>query len=76
MVFQGAMNALNPVKKISFQIAEALTLHNPNLKQAEIKARIIELFKVVGLDSSRVDNYPHEFSGGMRQRVMIAMALA
>ncbi len=76
MVFQGAMNALNPVKKISFQIAEAITLHNPKMKQGDIKNKIIELFKLVGLDSSRIDQYPHEFSGGMRQRVMIAMALA
>ena len=76
MVFQGAMNALNPVKKISFQIAEAITLHNPEISQKEIKEKIEELFKLVGLDSSRIDNYPHEFSGGMRQRVMIAMALA
>ena len=76
MVFQGAMNALNPVKKISFQIAEAITLHNPSMKDDEIRERIVELFKVVGLDEKRVDDYPHEFSGGMRQRVMIAMALA
>lgn len=76
MVFQGAMNALNPVKKISFQIAEAISLHNPKAKDNEIRERIIELFKLVGLDSSRIDDYPHEFSGGMRQRVMIAMALA
>lgn len=76
MVFQGAMNALNPVKKISFQIAEAISLHNPEMKDDEIKDRIVELFQVVGLDTTRVDDYPHEFSGGMRQRVMIAMALA
>ncbi|MCH4887472.1 ABC transporter ATP-binding protein [Acidaminobacter sp. JC074] len=76
MVFQGAMNALNPVKKISFQIAEAILLHNPGMKDDDVRARIVELFKVVGLDEKRVDDYPHEFSGGMRQRVMIAMALA
>ncbi|MBF4694372.1 ABC transporter ATP-binding protein [Fusibacter ferrireducens] len=76
MVFQGAMNALNPVKKISFQIAEAITLHNPNINPNDVKVKIKELFKLVGLDTSRIDNYPHEFSGGMRQRVMIAMALA
>lgn len=76
MVFQGAMNALNPVKKISFQIAEAITLHNPNLKPNEVKEKISDLFRLVGLDASRIDNFPHEFSGGMRQRVMIAMALA
>lgn len=76
MVFQGAMNALNPVKKISFQIAEAILLHNPKMKEVEVKERIVDLFKVVGLDETRVDDFPHEFSGGMRQRVMIAMALA
>lgn len=76
MVFQGAMNALNPVKKISFQIAEAILLHNPEMKEKQVKERIIDLFKVVGLDETRVNDYPHEFSGGMRQRVMIAMALA
>lgn len=76
MVFQGAMNALNPVKRISFQIAEAISLHNPELSDQQIKERIIELFRVVGLDVDRVDDFPHEFSGGMRQRVMIAMALA
>ncbi|GAU75945.1 ABC transporter ATP-binding protein [Fusibacter sp. 3D3] len=76
MVFQGAMNALNPVKKISFQIAEAITLHNPDISQNDVKTKIKELFKLVGLDATRIDNYPHEFSGGMRQRVMIAMALA
>lgn len=76
MVFQGAMNALNPVKKISFQIAEAILLHDPSVKDDDVKSKIVELFKVVGLDTSRVDDYPHEFSGGMRQRVMIAMALA
>ena len=76
MVFQGAMNALNPVKKISFQIAEAILLHQPNFKDNEVRDQITELFKVVGLDETRIDDYPHEFSGGMRQRVMIAMALA
>lgn len=76
MVFQGAMNALNPVKKIRFQIAEAISLHQPDMKESEIDDKITELFQVVGLDTTRIDDYPHEFSGGMRQRVMIAMALA
>lgn len=76
MVFQGAMNALNPVKKISFQIAEAIALHNPKLSDQMIEEKIIDLFRVVGLDTDRIHDFPHEFSGGMRQRVMIAMALA
>lgn len=76
MVFQGAMNALNPVKKISYQIAEAILLHEPDMKDQGVQEKIVDLFKVVGLDEKRVHDYPHEFSGGMRQRVMIAMALA
>lgn len=76
MIFQGAMNALNPVMKISNQITEAIKLHEPKVNDKEARERVIELFRLVGLDETRVDNYPHEFSGGMRQRVMIAMALA
>jgi peptide/nickel transport system ATP-binding protein len=76
IVFQGAMNALNPVYKIRDQIAEAITTHEYNISKEEIDARIRNLFELVGLDPKRADNYPHEFSGGMRQRAMIAMALA
>jgi peptide/nickel transport system ATP-binding protein len=74
-VFQGAMNALNPVFKVGDQIAEAITLHEEVVKEAAID-RAKDLFKLVGIDSSRVSNYPHELSGGMKQRAMIAMALA
>jgi peptide/nickel transport system ATP-binding protein len=76
IVFQGAMNALNPVLKVSDQIAEAIRIHEPNVGKEEINERIVKLFELVGLDPSRKDYYPHEFSGGMRQRALIAMALA
>jgi peptide/nickel transport system ATP-binding protein len=76
LVFQGAMNALNPVYKVADQIVEAIQLHEPNVERREAHARAEKLFQLVGIDPSRVDHYPHEFSGGMRQRAMIAMALA
>lgn len=76
MIFQGAMNSLNPVMKISDQIGEAIQLHDPTVTKEEVEKRVVELFKLVGLDEKRINYYPHEFSGGMKQRVMIAMALA
>jgi len=76
MVFQGAMNALNPVMRISDQIAEAILLHEPDTTKREALERAGKLFELVGIERSRLNNYPHEFSGGMRQRAMIAMALA
>jgi peptide/nickel transport system ATP-binding protein len=76
IVFQGAMNALNPVYKISDQIVEAIRLHEPDVSRKDAYERGQKLFELVGIDPSRIDNYPHEFSGGMRQRAMIAMALA
>lgn len=75
IVFQGAMNALNPVFEIGEQIAEAILMHE-NVTEEEALDRCAKLFEMVGLDPSRLHNYPHEFSGGMRQRAMIAMALA
>jgi len=76
MVFQGAMNALNPVFRIGDQITEAIMAHEPDVTKKEALERARKLFELVGLEPSRIDNYPHEFSGGMRQRAMIAMALA
>lgn len=76
IIFQGAMNALNPVYTIADQIAEAIKLHEPNVDEKAALERAQKLFELVGIDPSRVTNYPHEFSGGMRQRAMIAMALA
>jgi peptide/nickel transport system ATP-binding protein len=75
-IFQGAMNAMNPVYNVEYQITEAIRLHEPKVKKKEAKDRVRKLFELVGLDPSRTTNYPHEFSGGMRQRAMIAMALA
>ena len=76
MVFQGAMNAWNPVYKVGDQIMEALEQHFPNMTETEGRARIAELFELVGLTPAMMDRYPHEFSGGMRQRAIIAMALS
>ncbi len=76
MVFQGAMNAWNPVYKVGDQIMEALEQHFPDMSEAEGRVRIAELFELVGLSPAMMDRYPHEFSGGMRQRAVIAMALS
>ncbi|MEM3697920.1 MAG: ABC transporter ATP-binding protein [Candidatus Bathyarchaeia archaeon] len=76
IVFQGAMNALNPVYKVGEQIVEAIQIHEPDVENSEALERAKKLLELVGIDPSRIDNYPHEFSGGMRQRAMIAMALA
>lgn len=75
IIFQGAMNAFNPVKKVGWQIAEACILHEGMTKE-EAWNRAGELFEMVGIAKERVNQYPHEFSGGMKQRAMIAMALA
>jgi len=75
MVFQGAMNALNPVIKVGDQVAEVLMLHEGMSKEEALEiAR--DLFLQVGLESGRINAYPHQLSGGMKQRVVIAMALA
>lgn len=76
LVFQGAMNALNPVYKIGDQIIEAIKTHEPKVTKKEALSRGRKLFEMVGLDPKRINNYPHEFSGGMKQRAVIAMALA
>jgi peptide/nickel transport system ATP-binding protein len=75
IVVQGAMNALNPVKRIVDQIAEPILLHEEVSKEDALQ-RARKLVEFVGIDKVRAKDYPHEFSGGMRQRVMIAMALA
>lgn len=77
MIFQEPMTSLNPVYTCGNQIQEAIMLHQ-NLNKKEARAKAIEMMELVGipLPESRVDNYPHEMSGGMRQRVMIAMALS
>lgn len=76
IVFQGAMNALNPVFKVGDQIVEAIKLHDHDISKSDAKKRAEGLFEMVGVEPSRIDNYPHEFSGGMKQRALIAMALA
>ncbi|MCI0552809.1 MAG: ABC transporter ATP-binding protein [Anaerolineae bacterium] len=75
IVFQGAMNALNPVMKIGAQIREAILLHDL-MDQDMAEKRVDELLEMVGISRTRRDQYPHQYSGGMRQRAMIAMALA
>jgi peptide/nickel transport system ATP-binding protein len=78
MVFQDPMTSLNPVLKVGYQLAEMIKTHYPKQKDAEVRARVIDLMRMVGIPNpdSRYENYPHEFSGGMRQRAMIAMAIA
>ncbi|MCX8189008.1 MAG: ABC transporter ATP-binding protein [Nitrososphaeria archaeon] len=74
MVFQGAMNSLNPVIKVGFQVAEPLIVHD-NVPKKEALEKAKELFKLVGLPQDFINRYPHELSGGMKQRVVIAMSL-
>jgi len=78
MIFQEPMTSLNPVFRIGTQLDEVIELHNKNMTKAEIKARSIEMLEMVGIANSEgvYKMYPHELSGGMRQRVMIAMGLA
>ncbi|MFB6299948.1 MAG: ABC transporter ATP-binding protein, partial [Halobacteriales archaeon] len=75
LISQGAMNALNPVHRISNQIVEAIQAHR-DMGEEAARERVAELFELVGMDPDRMDDYPHQFSGGMKQRAYIAMALA
>jgi peptide/nickel transport system permease protein len=76
VVFQGAMNALNPVRTVGDQIGEAMRTHEPGLSNREVANRVSELLGRVGIGQERGNDYPHTFSGGMKQRAMIALALA
>ncbi|MGN7949373.1 ABC transporter ATP-binding protein [Microbacterium sp. 22215] len=75
MVFQGAMNALNPVTSIRAQLCDVLLTHRPEMSKRQRIERAGDVLERVGVDRSRLQSYPHELSGGMRQRVMIAMAM-
>jgi peptide/nickel transport system ATP-binding protein len=76
VVFQSAMNALNPVMTIGNQIMDVLATHRPEMGADSRKQRALELLKLVGIAPDRIKSYPHELSGGMRQRATIAIALA
>ena len=76
MVFQAAMNSLNPVYRVGDQIIEAMEEHLGVQTAEQARDRVVELFDLVGIDPAMIDRYPHEFSGGMRQRAVIAMALS
>jgi peptide/nickel transport system ATP-binding protein len=76
MVFQAAMNSLNPVYRVGDQIIEAMETHLGLYSHEQARQRVAELFTMVGLDPTLMDQYPHEYSGGMRQRAVIAMALS
>ncbi len=75
IVFQGAMNAFNPVYRVGDQLVEAITLHE-DIRKSEAVARAKKLLELVGIEPSRFSNYPHEFSGGMKQRALIAMSIS
>jgi peptide/nickel transport system ATP-binding protein len=76
IVFQGALHSLNPVRRIGWQIEEAITTHRPQMSRRDVEERVAELLDVVGIPPSRASDYPHQLSGGQRQRVLIALALA
>lgn len=75
MIFQDPMTALNPIEKVGFQIEEAIQYHN-NISRAESVKRACKMLEMVGIPAERYNEYPNQFSGGMKQRVIIAMALA
>ncbi len=75
MIFQDPMTALNPVETVGFQIAEVIRLHQ-NLSKKDAEAKAMEMMELVGIEGARAGEYPHQFSGGMKQRIVIAMALA
>jgi len=76
MIFQDPMTSLNPTIKIGDQIAESIRLHQPDMKKADVEKRVDEILEMVGIPALRKSEYPHQFSGGMKQRVVIAIALS
>ncbi len=76
MVFQAAMNALDPVYRVGDQIIESIVRHEPSIQPSAERERVSRLFQLVSIDPKLMDRYPHEFSGGMRQRAVIAMSLS
>ena len=76
IVFQGALHTLNPVRRIGWQVAEAITTHRPSMSKRQVDDRVAELLDLVGIPPTRADDYPHQLSGGQKQRVLIALALA
>ena len=76
IVFQGALHSLNPVRRVGDQVAEPIHLHDPDIPDKKVEARVGELLEQVGLPAARARAYPHQLSGGQKQRIMIAMALA
>lgn len=76
MIFQAAMNALNPVLRVDEQIVEAILTHNPDYTRKDAKKQVASLYELVGIPEKRMRDYPHQYSGGMKQRAIIAMALS
>jgi len=76
MIFQAAMNALNPVQRVGEQIIEAILTHDPGISKASAANQVENLFRMVGIPADRMRDFPHNYSGGMKQRAIIAMALA
>lgn len=76
MIFQDPMTSLNPTKTVGDQIEEVLMLHNKNLTKSDLQKRVDEMMELVGIPASRKTDFPHQFSGGMKQRIVIAIALA